>query len=193
MMTIMKRTTLLILLFTAYSLVAQDKFFTNTGTINFEASVPLFEEIKAVNRQVAIVLEPRTSTFICTVIIKDFRFKLDLMQEHFNENYMESDRYPKAVFKGKIEKFDLKDINEVEKEYLIHGKLVVRGKSKQIAVKALIKKMGDGIQIISDFPIPIADFNIQIPSRIASKISETANTELTGIIRTDNAGYLTLK
>ncbi|KAF2330291.1 YceI family protein [Flavobacterium daemonense] len=189
----MKKTTLFILLFTAYSLVAQDKFFTNTGTINFEASVPLFEEIKAVNRQVAIVLEPRTSTFICTVIIKDFRFKLDLMQEHFNENYMESDRYPKAVFKGKIEKFDLKDINEVEKEYLIHGKLVVRGKSKQIAVKALIKKMGDGIQIISDFPIQIADFNIQIPSRIASKISETANTELTGIIRTDNAGYLTLK
>lgn len=189
----MKKTTLFILLFTAYSLIAQDKYFTNTGTINFEASVPLFEEIKAVNRQVAIVLEPKTSTFICTVIIKDFRFKLDLMQEHFNENYMESNRYPKAIFKGKIEKFDLKDINEIEKEYQIKGKLVLRGKTKQILVTALIKKMGDGIQIISDFPILLSDFDIQIPGRIASKVSQTANTELTGIIRTDDAGYLTLK
>ena len=103
----MKTTTLLFLLFTAFSVIAQDKFFTNTGTINFEASVPLFEEVRAVNRQVAILLEPKTSTFICTVIIKDFRFKMDLMQEHFNENYIESHRYPKSVFKGKIEIFYL--------------------------------------------------------------------------------------
>ncbi|MBF4492665.1 YceI family protein [Flavobacterium sp. JLP] len=189
----MKKITLFILLFTAYSVVAQDKFFTNSGTINFEASIPLFEEIKAVNRQVAIVLEPKTSTFICTVVIKDFRFKLDLMQEHFNENYMQSERYPKAVFKGKIEKFDLKDITEEEKMYQIKGKLVVRGKTKQIMVDALIKKVGDGIQIISDFPILVSDFDIQIPDEIASRISKTANTELIGVMRTNDQVYLTLK
>jgi hypothetical protein len=189
----MKKTTLFILLFTAYSVVAQDKFFTNSGTINFEASIPLFEEIKAVNRQVAIVLEPKTSSFICTVVIKDFRFKLDLMQEHFNENYMQSQRYPKAVFKGKIEKFDLKDITEEEKAYQIKGKLVVRGKTKQIMVNALIKKIGDGIQIISDFPILVSDFDIQIPDEIASRISKTANTELIGVMRTNEQLYLTLK
>ncbi|WP_428229732.1 YceI family protein [Flavobacterium sp.] len=189
----MKKTTLLILLFTAYSVIGQDKFFTNTGTINFEASVPFFEEIKAVNRQVAIVLEPRTSTFICTVIVKNFRFKLDMMQDHFNENYMESRRYPKAIFKGKIEKFDLKDITEIEKEYQIKGKLVLRGKSKEVVVNALIKKVGDGIQIVSDFPILVSDFNIQIPNEIASKISKTANTELIGVVRTNDLMYLTLK
>jgi hypothetical protein len=192
MQTIMKTTTLLFLFFTAFSVIAQDKFFTNTGTINFEASVPLFEEVRAVNRQVAILLEPKTSTFICTVIIKDFRFKLDLMQEHFNENYMQSNRYPKAVFKGKIEKFDLKDINEVEKEYQIKGKLNLRGKSKEIIVNALIKRVPEGIQIISDFPIAVSDFNINIPTPIASKIAKTANTELTGIIRSDET-MLTLK
>ncbi|KAF2326175.1 MAG: YceI family protein [Flavobacterium nitrogenifigens] len=188
----MKTTTLLFLFFTAFSVIAQDKFFTNTGTINFEASVPMFEEVKAVNRQVAILLEPKTSTFICTVIVKNFRFKLDLMQEHFNENYMLSNRYPKAVFKGKIEKFDLKDINEVEKQYQIKGKLNLRGKSKEIIVNALIKRVPEGIQVISDFPILVSDFNIHIPSSIASKIATTANTELTGIIRSDET-MLTLK
>ncbi|MDP5201137.1 YceI family protein [Flavobacterium sp. DG2-3] len=188
----MKTTTLLFLLFTAFTVIAQDKFFTSTGTINFEASVPLYEEVTAVNRQVAILLEPKTSTFICTVVIKDFRFKLNLMQEHFNDNYMESNRYPKAVFKGKIEKFDLKDINETEKQYQIKGKLNLRGKSKEIIVNALIKRVPEGIQVISDFPIAVSDFNIRIPNSIASKIAKTANTELTGIVRSDET-MLTLK
>ncbi|OXG04490.1 YceI-like domain-containing protein [Flavobacterium araucananum] len=189
----MKRTTFFILLFTAYSVIGQDKFFTNTGTINFEASVPFFEEVKAVNRQVSIVLEPKTSTFICTVIVRDFSFKLDMMQEHFNENYMESRRYPKAIFKGKIEKFDLKDINETEKEYQITGKLILRGKAKEVTVNALIKKVGDGIQIISDFPISVSDFNIHFPNEIAAKIAKTANTELIGVVRSSDLMYLTLK
>jgi len=115
------------------------------------------------------------------------------MQEHFNENYMQSRRYPKAVFKGKIEKFDLKDINETEKEYQIKGKLVLRGKSKDVMVSALIKKVGDGIQIISDFPISVSDFNIQIPNEIAAKISKTANTGLIGVVKTNDSMYLTLK
>lgn len=189
----MKKTTFFILLFTAYSVIAQDKFSTNTGTINFEASVPFFEEVKAVNRQVAIILEPKTSTFICTVIVKDFRFKLDMMQQHFNENYMQSRRYPKAVFKGKIEKFDLKNVDEIEKQYQIKGKLVLRGKSKDVIVSALIKRVGDGIQIVSDFPIDVSDFNIQIPEEIAAKISKTANTELIGVVKTNEQMYLTLK
>lgn len=189
----MKTTTLLFLLLTAFSALAQDKFFTNTGTVNFEASVPLFEEIKAVNRQVIILLEPKTSTFVCTVMIKDFRFKLDLMQEHFNENYLESNRYPKAVFKGKIDKFDLKDITEIEKSYEIKGKLNLKGKSKEIVVNALIKRVPDGIQIISDFPITVSDFDIKIPSKIAAKINQTANTALTGIVHSDETMYATLK
>lgn len=188
----MKTTTLLFLFFTAFSVLAQDKFFTNTGTINFEASVPLFEEVKAVNRQVAILLEPKTSTFVCTVIVKNFQFKHDMMQSHFNANYMESDRYPKAVFKGKIEKFDLKDINETEKKYEIKGKLNLKGKSKEIIVNALIKRVPEGIQVISDFPIMVSDFNIHVPNQIAAKIAKTANTELTGIVRSEET-MLTLK
>jgi len=182
-MTIMKRTTLLILLFTAFSLLAQDKFRTNSAVVNFEASVPFFEEVKAVNKLGTLVLEPETSTLICTVIIKDFRFKMDLMQEHFNDNYIESHRYPKAVFKGKIEKFDLKNIDETEKEYDIKGKLYLHGKSKMIAVKALMKRVPEGIQIVSTFPISVEDFNIEIPYVVANKISKTVQTDLTGIMK----------
>ncbi|WP_264553656.1 YceI family protein [Flavobacterium sp. N2038] len=179
----MKRTTLLILLFTTFSILAQNKFRTNSAVVNFEASVPFFEEVKAVNKLGTLVLEPSTSTLICTVIIKDFRFKMDLMQEHFNDNYIESHRYPKAVFKGKIEKFDLKNIDETEKEFDIKGKLYLHGKSKIIQVKALIKKVPEGIQIVSTFPLSVSDFNIEIPYVVANKISKTVQTDLTGIMR----------
>lgn len=179
----MKKTTLFIFLFTAFSLLAQDKFKTNSAVINFQASVPFFEEVKAVNKLGTIVLEPQTSTLICTVVIRDFRFKMDLMQEHFNDNYIESHRYPKAVFKGKIEKFDLKDITEDEKEYDVTGKIYLHGKSKVIAVKALIKKVPDGIQIVSNFPLSVSDFNIEIPYAVANKISKTVQTDLSGIMK----------
>jgi len=189
----MKRTTLLILLFTAFSIAAQDKFKTNTAIVNFEASVPFFEEITAVNKLGTIILEPESSTLICTVVIKDFRFKMDLMQQHFNDNYIESHRYPKAVFKGKIEKFDLKDIDDIEKEYDVTGKFYLHGKSKMITVKALIKKVSGGIQILSSFPISIADFNIEIPYVVAGKIAKTANTNLSGVLQSNESMYVTLK
>lgn len=182
-MTIMKRTTLLILLFTAFSLLAQDKFKTSTAVVNFQASVPFFEEVKAVNKLGTLVLEPESSTLICTVVIKDFRFKMDLMQEHFNDNYIESHRYPKAVFKGKIEKFDLKNIDETEREYDVKGKLYLHGKSKIISVKALMKRVPEGIQIVSTFPILVEDFDIEIPYVVANKISKTVQTDLTGIMK----------
>ncbi|KLT70835.1 YceI family protein [Flavobacterium sp. ABG] len=179
----MKKTTLLILLFTAFSILAQDKFKTSSAVVNFQASVPFFEEVKAVNKLAIIVLESHSSTLVCTVVIKDFQFKMDLMQEHFNENYIESHRYPKAVFKGKIQKFDLKEVTENEKEYDVVGKLYLHGKSRAISVKALIKKVPDGIQIISNFPISVADFNIEIPYIVANKISKTVQTDLSGIMK----------
>lgn len=179
----MKRTTLLFLLFTAFSITAQEKFKTTSAIINFEASVPFFEEVKAVNKLGTIVLEPQTSTLICTVIIKDFRFKMDLMEEHFNDNYIESHRYPKAYFKGKIQKFDIVQIDETSREYDVKGKLYIHGKSKMITVKALLKRVPEGIQIVSAFPISISDFNIEIPYVVANKISKTVQTDLSGIMR----------
>jgi len=189
----MKKMILLVILNVIHLGFSQQKMIDKSGTITFEASVPTFEEVRAVNKSVTFVFNPKTGEIASLAIMKGFRFKIALMEEHFNENYMESNRYPKAVFKGKIEKFDLKDINETERPYQIKGKLNLKGKSKEIIVNALIKRVPEGIQVISDFPISFSDFNIRIPASIAAKISKTANTALTGIVHSDEVRFAVLK
>ena len=103
----MKKFTLLVLIFATYPIFAQEKLSTSKCTIYFEASVPLFEAVEAKNDIVDCTLIPEKSQITFTAVIKNFQFKRDLMKEHFNSNYMESDRYSKAIFKGIIEKFDL--------------------------------------------------------------------------------------
>ena len=178
----MKKITLILFLSIANTVLSQEKFVTSNGIIRFEASVPFFEEVKAKNEEVLCILDPKTSTISCIAIMKRFRFKMNLMETHFNENYIESNRYPKAIFKGKIEKFDLKDINEVVKEYQIRGKLNIHGKSKTIVVFAKLKKADRGIEFIANFALNTDDFRIEIPSIVRSKISKNVNTEISCLL-----------
>ncbi|HEY4628926.1 MAG TPA: YceI family protein [Flavobacterium sp.] len=171
----MKKIILLLLIFVANTAVAQGKMITDSGTINFEASVPFFEEVKAINEKTTCVLITKTGEITCLVYIKKFQFERSLMQEHFNKNYLESDRYPKAIFKGIIEKFDLKNIDSNTKEYQIKGKMTIHGKSKKITVYGTIKKVGEGIELISNFPLNTDDFGIKIPYIVRSKISKKVN------------------
>jgi polyisoprenoid-binding protein YceI len=174
----MKKITLLVLSFILSTLHAQEKFSTSKCTIYFEASVPLFEAVEAKNDVVECELVPKKSQINFTAVIKKFQFKRDLMKEHFNSNYMESDRYSKATFKGIIEKFDLKIINENEKDFLIKGKLTIHGQSRMVTVNAKIKKVDNGIQIISHFTLNTDDFNIEIPNMVIAKISKKVNTKI---------------
>ena len=103
----MKTKILSLLIVISLSSFAQTKMFTKSGKISFEASVPAFEEVKAKNESVTCVLNPSTGEIASLALIKGFRFKVALMEEHFNENYIESDTYPKAIFKGKIDNFDV--------------------------------------------------------------------------------------
>lgn len=171
----MKKFLLLFVLLLAYSVPAQDKMSTVNGIIFFEASVPLFEAVEAKNSKVASVLDPKKGGISYEIFIKDFNFERSLMQEHFNTNYLESKRYPKATFKGLIEKFDLKNIKNFEEKYTIKGKITIHGKSKNISVLAFIKKTKNQIQINSKFSIDTDDFGIKIPTIIRSKISKNVN------------------
>ena len=179
----MKKITLILLFSALTTAFSQEKFETNNGTIRFEASVPLFEEVKAKNEEVLCILDPKTSTISCVVLMKRFRFKMNLMETHFNENYIESNRYPKAIFKGKIEKFDLKDIDAVGKEYQIRGKLHIHGKSKMIVILAKLKKANQGIEFTANFALNTDDFRIEIPSIVRSKISKNVNTEISCLLQ----------
>ncbi|REG94111.1 YceI family protein [Flavobacterium aquicola] len=178
----MKNFTLLVLLFVLYPINAQNKFSTSKCVIFFEASVPLFEAVEAKNNDVNCTLLPNKSEITFTAVIKKFKFKRDLMQEHFNTNYMESDRYSKATFKGIIEKFDLKLITEEEKDFFIKGKITIHGESRMITVLAKIKKAGNGILINSNFTLNTDDFNIEIPNIVIAKISKKVNTQIVCVL-----------
>jgi YceI-like domain len=160
---------------------AQDKMLTKTGKITFEATVPAFEEVKATNDGVTCVLNAKTGEIASLALIKGFRFKLALMEEHFNENYMNSDSYPKAIFKGKIQNFDAAALTASPKEYTIKGKLELHGKTNEISTIAKISKTDAGIQIGSSFNINASDYDIAIPSVVKSKVSNkvSVRTEFT--------------
>lgn len=151
---------------------AQTKLVTKTGKITFEASVPAFEEVKAKNESVTCILNPATGEIASLALMKGFRFKVALMEEHFNENYVESDKYPKATFKGKIDNFDLSKLTATAKDYTIKGKLELHGKSKDITITAKIKKTDNGVEMDSNFTVNTDDFDIEIPSVVSKKLTK---------------------
>lgn len=174
----MKKITQIALLFTAIATTAQEKMVSYSGIINFEASIPLFEEVSAINEKTTCILIPKTGQVICWVSIKDFKFKKKMMQEHFNTNYMESNRFPRATFKGKIENFNLKNINITVGEYQINGKITIRGRTKRLILKGTLKKVDQGIELYATFPLNTDDFKIEIPFIVRSKIAKNVNTKI---------------
>jgi hypothetical protein len=167
----------LILCLLSFSPIVEKKI-TKTGTITFEASVPSFEEVKAKNDAVTAILNTENGEIAALALMKGFRFKVALMEEHFNENYIESNKYPKATFKGKIENFDASKLSSTAQEYTVKGKLELHGKSKDLNIKAKLKKNGETINLISDFKVNVDDFDIEIPSVVSKKLSKQVNVSL---------------
>ncbi|WP_298224389.1 YceI family protein [Flavobacterium sp.] len=167
---------LAVLLMTSASF-AQDKMITKTGKITFEASVPAFEEVKAKNDGVTCVLNVKTGDIASLSLMKGYKFKLALMEEHFNENYVNSDTYPKSTFKGKILNFDASALTATAKEYTIKGKLELHGKTNDLTTTAKIRKTESGIEIISTFNVNASDYDIQIPSVVKSKVSNKVSVK----------------
>ena len=156
---------------------AQEKMTTKTGKITFEASVPSFEEVKATSETVTCVLNAKTGEIASQALMKSFRFKTALMEEHFNENYIESDKYPKATFRGKINEFDANSLTATAKDYMIQGKLEMHGKTKDVSMPAKIRKTDGGIEIISGFTVNTDDFAIEIPSVVKNKVSKKVDVK----------------
>ncbi len=179
----MKKITPIILLFITIATFAQNEMFTNNGIIIFEASIPLYEENKAINESVYCVLNSKTGEFKSLVFIKDFHFKMPLMEEHFNENYLESNRYPKAIFKGQIQGFNINNIGTTPKEFKIKGKLEIHGKRKEITSLIVLRKINDTLELVSNFNIDLNDFNIQIPKILSMKIAETVNIKTSYVLK----------
>lgn len=165
----MKKIVLLAILCVSGIGLAQEKLISKSTMITFEASVPAFEEVKATNNNVTLVLNPKTGEIASLALMKGFRFKVALMEEHFNENYIESDKYPKAVFKGKIEGFDMNSLTSMAKDFTINGKLELHGKSVPVKAIAKISQSSSGVNIVSNFSVNASDFDISIPTVVKKK------------------------
>lgn len=164
-------TTLLILCI-ATSLVAQHKYKTKTANITFEASVPSFEEVKGTNENVSAILNTKTGEFVSLALVTGFRFKVALMEEHFNENYMESSMFPKAIFKGKLEGFSINDVSEEISEYTLIGSMTVHGITQPLEALVKVKKVNNVIELMTEFILKPEKFNIKIPKIVSNKIAE---------------------
>lgn len=148
------------------------KYMTQSATIKFFSETPV-ENIEAVNNQVSTVLNAENGELAFSLLIKAFVFEKALMQEHFNEKYMESGEYPKSTFKGKIKDFDLENLSEEFSEYKVSGVLTIHGVSKEIEVNALMKKAGEQVLAKSTFQVEVADYEIKIPSTVRENIAKT--------------------
>ncbi|BAO75740.1 YceI family protein [Winogradskyella sp. PG-2] len=169
----MKRITFFILVLISISAVGQNKYLTKTGTLNFEASVPSFEEVAAKNNSVTAILNTENGEFAALALVKAFRFKNALMEEHFNENYAESDGHPKAIFKGKLKTFDFNSLSETSSTSSIDGTLTFHGVTKELkGISLTIKMVDDKIILSGNFKVMVSDFNIEIPKIVANKLSD---------------------
>lgn len=167
----MKKLSLIFFLAVMMQGVAQ-KQFTKTGKIDFEASVPAFEPVKASHSAVTAVLDLDTGEFAALALIKGFRFRNALMEEHFNENYMDSDTYPKAVFKGNLKDFSKDKLSGGTQSFTIEGTLEVRGKTQPITTEVTLSGASDTLHLESKFSVSPGDFDIEIPSVVSDKISD---------------------
>lgn len=158
--------------------VYSQKVVTRTGEIKFEASVPAFEEIAAQNKTVSSIFDQDKSELVALVLIKAFRFKIPLMEEHFNENYMESNQFPKATFKGKLKDFNPAKVTSKVSSYMCEGELTIHGVKKTITTKIDVFKVGKKIDLSSVFFINPQDYSVEIPSLVKNKISDKVKISL---------------
>ena len=168
------------LIITAVSItnVSGQVYLTRNGKITFFSQAPL-ENIEATNNDVTSILDTKKGEFAFVVLIKSFRFKKALMQEHFNENYMESKTFPKAIFKGNIT--DLNKINFAKDgsyPVAVNGDLTIHGVTKKIEVPGTIKIDQGKITAVSKFEVSVKDYNIKIPSIVVNKIAETVEVSI---------------
>ena len=159
---------LAVLTFSVYS----QKYITKTGHINFFSTTPV-EDINADNYKVSSVLDASTGNLVFKLSVESFEFKKKLMQEHFNENYMESDKYPKSTFNGKITNMDEVDLGTNGKyKVKVAGKLTIHGVTKEISATGQLQVAGESLIANSEFYVSSADYEIEIPKLVRGKIAK---------------------
>ena len=179
----MKRSNLIltgILILLSGALHAQGKFSSKSARISFFSAAPL-ENIEALNKNVTVLLDSKTGDLQFSLLMKGFEFKKALMQEHFNKNYVESDKFPRSAFKGVV-------VNNSAIDYAVNGshnvtvkgKLTIHGITKDVETAGKIIVNEGKLQLNSTFNILLADYNISIPKLYRDNISKSIKIMVDG-------------
>jgi polyisoprenoid-binding protein YceI len=155
-------------------LASAQKYLSEKNRISFHSSAPL-EDIRSDNYKSKSVFDASTGDIVFTVPINTFQFEKSLMQEHFNEKYLESHKFPKAKFKGKVIGFDSKSGTQ---EVTAEGMLEIHGESRRVSIRGEIEVKGDMITIRSVFPVKLEDYRIRIPKVVVSNIAEVVEVSI---------------
>ena len=157
---------------------AQDKVFTRVGSVTF-FSETLIETIEANHKKVACAVDLATGKIQVSILIKGFAFEKALMEEHFNENYMESTLFPKATFKGAIDDFDSTDF-KLDDSFIatVTGEMSIHGVTVKRTFEVEFKNIEGDIMVRSNFIVKPADHDIKIPSVVTDNIAKELEVKL---------------
>ena len=157
---------------------------SHSARLSFFSEAPI-ENIKAESYTGVSALNLSTEAIYFKVPMRSFEFKKSLMQEHFNENYLESNKYPFAEFNGKIkEQVDL--TKDGTYPVTVQGELNIHGVKKSYIVKAELKVMGGEISANSTFPVKLVDHEIKIPRLVIKNIAEIVQVTVSASYKPDS-------
>lgn len=157
-----------------FSTYAQ-KFTIEQSHVSFFSDAAI-EDITADNKKTAGVFNSATGDIAYSIPIKEFQFEKSLMKEHFNEKYMETEKFPKATFQGKITGYDPSATGAQQAS--AKGKLIIHGETKEVEIPGTIEKQGDKLVLKTKFIVKLADYKITIPQLLWQNIAE--QVEVTG-------------
>jgi hypothetical protein len=174
----------LLAVFAVSSLLTKAQVFvgTDNGVVSFFSHTSM-EDIDAKNKNCkAMVLKGEDGTFVCQLANKGFVFKSGLMQEHFNENYIESDKYQFSTIKGKItDKVDYS--KDGVTKVTLDGKMDIHGVVKDVKIPATLTVKGDVVTIDAKFNVAMKDYNIRIPEAVGNKFAEAMEITVKGELK----------
>mgnify|MGYP002780765862 CR=1 FL=1 len=169
---------------------AQGKYMTQKGVVSF-FSTSIIEDIEAHTEQAGAVVDLQTRQLALSIPIRSFQFKRTLMQEHFNENYMDSDRFPKSTFRGRINDLDLDAfLKGGPQRVTVEGDLTIHGVTKHVTVPGALELSKGSLLVNAYFSVAPADYGIEIPLLVRENIAKVVGIKV--VMSCELASQLTI-
>ena len=159
---------------------SQKRFFSEKSNITF-FSEGVIEEIKASNTKVTSILDLQSGEVAYLLSPKDFQFEKKLMQVHFNEKYMESEKFPRSTFKGKIE--GLNASGTTLQQVKAVGQLSIHGVTRDVNIPGTLQIEGNTVTLKAKFMVKLIDYNIKVPQIVWQNIAQEVEVSVDFLYR----------